>query len=66
MRIAVYQNGKMVGWVQTVSVYKGKFMITKDKSKAKHGYKTYEAIHGDIDLCHAMCKGAYAFMVDES
>lgn len=66
MRISVWQNGRCIGWVQKVSVYQHKFTITQDKSKAKHGYKTPDAIQGDIDLCCAMCNGQYGFMIDES
>ena len=66
MRVAVYENGKHIGWVQTLSVYKGTFKITQDKSKAKHGYRTYDAIQGDIDLCCRLCNNKYGFMIDET
>lgn len=66
MKIAVYQNGVCVGWVRSVSVYRYKFYITKDRSKAKT-YGSNDEAMGDIDLCTRFQGGvAYGFMIDKN
>lgn len=66
MRIAVYQNGVCVGWIRSVSVYRYKFYITQDKTKAKK-YGSNDQAMSEIDLCTRFQGGnAYGFMIDNS
>ena len=65
MVISVYQNGVRVGWVSSVSVYKNKFYITQDRSKAKKSYRSIDEAMGDVDLCCSLPGGMmYGFVIE--
>ncbi len=51
MRIQVWKNGVLIGYVKRVKQAKGIVDMTTVRAEAKHGYKTYAEIQGDIDLC---------------
>lgn len=65
MRVAVYKDGVKIGWVSSVSVYRGKFYITQDINKAKKSYRSPDEAMGDIDLCCSLPGGMlYTYMLD--
>lgn len=68
MRIAVYVNGKMVGWIKSVSVYRCKFYVTQNRDEAKHSYKSADEAMSDIDICMRFLsrseQGTYNFVLD--
>ena len=60
MRINVWKNGVIVGYVKSVNPSRNTFSITQDVMKAK-SYKSLAILMGDIDFC-TMCKpGEYVY-----
>lgn len=51
MRIKVFKDGNFLGWIKSVSIYRGKFYTTLNMNEAKHSYKSQDEVMGDIDIC---------------
>lgn len=54
MVIAVYENGRKIGWVKSVNETKGFYQVTDNLKSARKNFKTLDEVQGIIDYCAAI------------